>query len=210
MKYFTTSILALAFACAAQAADLKIGVVDMNKAFADYSKTKEAQVKLQENATKAKEELNERFSALKKLNDEVEKAAKEAQDPILSEEMRNKKRSEVQTKAQEFKSLERDIADFRQRREGQLQSEGMQQRKGLYEEILKVVNEKAKADAYDLVFDKSGLGALGLPFLIHAKEGVTQDFTAEVIVELNKNAPASSAAAPAPAAAAPAAPAKKK
>jgi len=202
MKYFTTTLLTLAFACAAQAADLKIGVVDMNKAFADYTKTKEAQAKLQENAAKAKEELNERFAALKKLNDEVEKAAKTAQDPVLSDDVRNKKRAEVQTKAQEFKSLERDIADFRQRREGQLQSEGMQQRKGLYEEILKVVNEKAKADAYDLVFDKSGLGALGLPFLIHSKEGVTQDFTAEVIVELNKNAPAPAAA--------PAADAKKK
>lgn len=195
MKYFTATLLTLAFAFSAQAADLKIGVVDMNKAFAEYNKTKEAQTKLQENATKAKEELNERFAALKKLNDEVEKAAKEAQDPVMSEESRAKKRSEVQTKAQEFKSLERDIQDFRQRREGQLQSEGMQQRKGLYDEILKVVTEKSKTAGYDLVFDKSGLGALGLPFLIHAKEGVTQDFTAEVIVELNKDAPA--AAAPA-------------
>ena len=67
MKYILTSILTLALTCATQAADLKIGVVDMNKAFADYSKTKEAQGKLQENASKAKEELNERFAALKKL-----------------------------------------------------------------------------------------------------------------------------------------------
>ncbi|WP_172683302.1 OmpH family outer membrane protein [Verrucomicrobium spinosum] len=171
--------------------------MDLSKAFAEYYKTKGAQSQLKENADKAKEQLADRFATLKKLADDIEKIKKEAQDPVLSESIRAKKRSEFESKAQEIRSLERDINEFRQLREQQLQTEGMQQRKGLYEEILKVVNDKAKADQYDLVFDKSGMGAMGLPFLIHAKEGTTQDFTAEVIVELNKDAPAGGAAAPA-------------
>jgi outer membrane protein len=71
----------------------------------------------------------------------------------------------------------------------------MQQRKGLYDEILKVIVEKSKSDGFDLVFDKSGVSASLMPFLLHAKEGVTTDFTPELIVELNKNAPAGAASA---------------
>lgn len=199
MKYLRIIAVICSLAALAPAAELKIGVVDLSKAFAEYYKTKGAQSQLKENADKAKEQLADRFTTLKKLADDIEKIKKEAQDPVLSESIRAKKRSEFESKAQEIRSLERDINEFRQLREQQLQTEGMQQRKGLYEEILKVVNDKAKADQYDLVFDKSGVGAMGLPFLIHSKEGTTQDFTAEVIVELNKDAPAGGAA-PAPAA----------
>lgn len=195
MKFITALLVAASLTGAASAADLNIGVVDLNKAFAEFNKTKAAKESLDQNAAKAKEELNERFAALKKLNDEVEKLARASQDPVLGEQERAKSRAEAQTKAQEFKSLERDIAEFRQRREQQIQQQGMEQRRELYSEILKVVKDQSEAGKYDLVFDKSGLGALGLPFMIHSKEGVTKDFTSEVIVELNKNAPAPAAPA---------------
>lgn len=194
MKSLSLFVISFALAASASAADLKIGVVDMAKAFSEYYKTKAANGQLQENAAKAKEELSERMSALKKLADDLEGIRKEAQDPVRSEEIRAKKRSEFESKANEMRSLDKDIQEFRQRREQQLQQEGMQQRKGLYDEILKTVTEKAKADGYDLVFDKSGVSASLMPFLIHAKEGVTVDFTPEVIVELNKGAPAGAAA----------------
>lgn len=194
MKSLSLIALASILTATASAADLKIGVVDMAKAFAEYYKTKAANSQLQENAQKAKEELGERMAALKKLADDLEGIRKEAQDPVRSEEIRAKKRSEFESKANEMRSLDKDIQEFRQRRESQLQQEGMQQRKGLYDEILKVVSEKSKADGYDLVFDKSGVSASLMPFLIHAKEGVAADFTAEIIVELNKDAPAGAAA----------------
>lgn len=198
MKFIASTLLALAFAASSHAADaLKIGVVDLQKAFTEYNKTKEAKTMLDSNAAKAKEELTERFAALKKLNDEVEKAAKASQDPVMGEQERAKSRAEAQTKAQEFKSLERDIAEFRQRRESQIQQQGMEQRRELYSEILKVVKAKSESSGYDFVFDKSGLGAMGLPFMIHSKEGAAEDFTVEVIAELNKAAPAAAEAAPA-------------
>jgi outer membrane protein len=200
MKSFCFLAIAFSLASAVSAADLKIGVVDVAKAFSEYYKTKEANAHLQENSTKAKEELNDRLTAFKKLNEDAESLSKEVQDPVLSEQARGKKKSELQSKVNELRSLDKDIQEFRQRRSDQLQQENMQQRKGLYDEILKVITEKAKADGYDLVFDKSGVSASLMPFLLHAKEGVTTDFTPELIVELNKNAPAGAAAAkPAPA-----------
>jgi outer membrane protein len=186
--------LALFMASAVSAADLKIGVVDVAKAFSEYYKTKEANSQLQENATKAKEELNERLAAQKKLIDDAESLNKQASDPVLSEQGRNKKKAELQGKVNELRSLDKDIQEFRQRRSDQLQQENMQQRKGLYDEILKVITEKSRTDGYDLVFDRSGVSASLMPFLLFAKDGVTTDFTPELIVELNKNAPAGATA----------------
>lgn len=210
MKLFSLVTLLLSLSLSAHAADLKIGVVDLSKVFSEYHKTKSANVVLQENQAKAKEEMAERFSTMKKLNDELEKIRKEASDPVLNEEIRSKKRSQFESKAQEMRSLDQQIGEFKQRREQQLQQEGMQQRKGLYEDIVKAVTEKSKTEGFDLVFDKSGLSAFGLPLLLHAKEGVTQDFTEAVIAQLNKDAPAAAAAAPAAAPVEKAAPKKSK
>lgn len=195
MKPLRLLAIALAFSTAASAADLKVGVVDVAKAFSEYYKTKEANAVLQENANKAKDEMNERLSALKKLNEDLETLGKEARDPVLSEGVRAKKSAEAQSKINELRSLDKDIQEFRQRRSDQLQQENMQQRKVLYDEILKVITAKAKTDGYDLVFDKSGVGASLMPFLLYSKEGAATDFTPELIVELNKSAPAGAAPA---------------
>ena len=144
----------------------------------------------------AKEQINERFAAYKKLMDEVQKLDKERTDPVLGPDARGKKESELKGKAQELRSLEQDINDFKSRRQQQIDEEQRQQASGLYAEIVKVVNDKAAASGYDLVFDKSNLGVGGVPFLVYSKAGAVDDFTAEVIVELNKNAPAGGATTP--------------
>lgn len=59
-------------------------------------------------------------------------------------------------------------------------------RKALIEEIQDVVGDMAKKKNYDIVFDKSGLGTRGIPFLLHSKDAV--DFSEELIGVLNKNA----------------------
>ncbi|MCE9519021.1 MAG: OmpH family outer membrane protein [Verrucomicrobia bacterium] len=179
------------------AADLKVGLVDLRKAFAEYYKSKEASNTLQQLVGQAKEQINERFAAYKKLMDDVQKLDKERSDPVLSAEARNKKAAELQGKAQELRSLEQDINEFKNKRQQQIDEEQRQQASGLYAEIVKVVNEKAAAASYDLVFDKSNLGVGGVPFLVYSKTGAVEDFTAEVIVELNKNAPAGGVPAPA-------------
>lgn len=191
-------ILSIVFALADRplpAADLKIGLVDLRKAFSEYYKSKDASAALQKHVAEAKEQINERFAAYKKLMDEVQKLDKERTDPVLGGEARGKKEADLRGKAQELRSLEQDINDFKNRRQQQIDEEQRQQASGLYAEIVKVVNDKAAAAGYDLVFDKSNLGVGGVPFLVYSKAGAVEDFTAEVIVELNKNAPAGGAPA---------------
>jgi outer membrane protein len=196
MKKICLLILAVAFTGQTFAADLKIAMVDLRRAFAEYYKAKAASTKLQENVAKAKTEINERFETYKKLMDEIQKLDKDRNDPILSPEARAKKEAEFRNKAQELRSLEQDINEFKNRRQQQIDEEQRQQAKGLYDEIVKVVNDKAAVAGYDLVLDKSNVGLGGVPFLVYSKTGAVVDFTAEVIVELNKDAPPGAADAP--------------
>jgi outer membrane protein len=202
MKYLSALLAALSITTAAHAADLKLGVVDMGRVLDEFHRTAAARNVLQQNKARMDGEMQEMLEKLKKLDAEAKQLMKEARDPVLSEQIRAKKAAEFDSKASELRSLSEQLEKERRRREQQLQTEAAQQRQQIYGEVVKVVGEKSKADGYDMVFDKSAVGVTGFPVLLHAKEGVMQDFTSEVIVQLNKDAPAG-AAAPAPAPAAP-------
>lgn len=216
MKYLPALFLALTLSISSHAADLKIGVVDMGRVLDEFHETAAAKNLLAGNKAKFEEEMQEMLGKLKKLDGEAKLLEKEVRDPVLSEQIRAKKASDFQSKVGELRSLSEQLEKERRRRDGQLQNEAAQQRQQIYGKVLKVVAEKSKADGYDMVFDKSAVGVIGFPVLLHTKEGVMQDFTSEVITQLNKDAPAGGAATPAPAPApapapepAPAAPAKK-
>lgn len=177
------------------AADLKFGVVDMSKAFSEFHKTKDAADKFKLNIEKAQKEMNDRWGVYKNLMNDMQKLKKEASDPIMTPDARAKRAAEFDDKGKELRSLEQEIGEAQNRRSNQLKQEDVQIRKGIYDEILVVVRDKAKADNYDFIFDKSGMSLSTVPMLIYYKDAV--DITDQIIVELNKNAPPAAAAAPA-------------
>ncbi|MFO1482878.1 MAG: OmpH family outer membrane protein [Verrucomicrobiaceae bacterium] len=187
LRAFTA--LLLATVPALHAADLKFGVIDMSKVFQEFHKTKTAAEKYKANYEKAAQEMQERQNLYKNLATEAQKLQKTAQDPIITPEQRNKYGAELNEKLKEIRSMEMEMQEFAERRQTQLKQEDMQIRKGLYEEILAVVRDRAKADSFDLVFDKTGVSLSTVPILLHVREGAAVDLTDQIIVELNKNAP---------------------
>jgi len=188
-----------------QAADLKIGVIDMSKVFQEFHKTKTAAEKYKANYEKAAQEMHERQDLYKNLANEAQKLQKIAQDPIITPEQRQKYGAELGEKLKEIRSMEMEMQEFADRRQQQLKQEDMQIRKGLYEEILVVVRDRSKKDAFDIVFDKTGVSLSTVPIILHVREGAATDLTDQLIVELNKDAPPpgtepkkEDAAAPAP------------
>ena len=193
--------LSLAGLVSSHAADLKFGVVDMSKAFSEFYKTKEAAEKFKGNLDKAQKEMNDRWSVYKNLMTDMQKLKKEASDPIMTQDARQKKAVEFEEKGKELRALEQEIGEAQNRRSSQLKQEDMSIRKGIYDEILVVVRDKSKAENYDFVFDKSGMSLSTVPMLVYYKDAV--DITDQIVVELNKAAPASTTpAAPATGAAA--------
>ena len=188
----------------------KIGIIDMKRVFSEYYKTKDAEKSVNDGKEAAKKQLDERNAKYRDLIGKWQESQKLINDPAISEELRAQKKKEAEELSSEAKSLEREMAEFRQRREQQLQEQVTRVRKGILDEIKVLVERKAKDANYDLVFDKSGMGVNGVPFLLFSKDAV--DFSQVIVGELNKDAPKeAAAAAPAPATPAPApAPAKKK
>src|SRR2546429_6143921 len=162
----------------------KIGTVDMQRAFKDYNKTKDAEVKINEAKNAAKKEYDDRAEAYKKALDEINNLNKQLESPALSADKKTGMAKERDDKIANIKSMEREISDFRQTRERQLQEQLMRMREGIVKEITDVVVEKVKAKSLDFVLDKSGMSINGVPVVLYAPDNV--DFTSEIVDMLNK------------------------
>lgn len=203
----TILALALAFPIAALAqGTMKIGTVDMQRAFKEYNKTKEAEVKINDAKNAAKKEYDDRAESCKKALDEINNLNKQLESPALSADKKTQTAKERDDKIANIKNMEREISDFRQTRERQLQEQLMRVREGIVKEITDVVMEKVKASNMDLVFDKSGMSINGVPFLLYSHDNI--DFTNDIITVLNKPGRAASSTAKANPSATPARAAK--
>jgi len=196
MKKSLSTILALtlAFPIAALAqGTMKIGTVDMQRAFKEYNKTKEAEVKINDAKNSAKKEYDDRAEAYKKSLDEINNLNKQLESPALSADKKTQTAKERDDKIANIKNMEREISDFRQTRERQLQEQLMRVREGIVKEITDVVMEKVKGSNLDLVLDKSGMSINGVPFLLYSHDNI--DFTNDIIAVLNKPGRAASSTA---------------
>src|SRR5450432_1414758 len=167
---------------------LKIGTIDMNRAFKEYNKTKDAETKINDAKNSAKKEYDDRADAYKKALDEINKLNQQLEAPALSAEAKTQKSKDRDDKIASIKNMEREINDFRQTREKQLQDQAVRMRDGIVKEITDVVMDKVRADNMDLVFDKSGVSLNGVPTVMFARDNM--DFTTDIITQLNKPGPA--------------------
>src|SRR6266568_3235907 len=187
MKKLLSTILALTLALPLAAfaqGTLKIGTVDMQRAFKEYSKTKDAEAKINDAKNAAKKEYDDRADSYKKALDEINNLNKQLEAPALSADAKTQKSKERDDKIANIKNMEREINEFRQTRERQLQEQAMRMREGIVKEITDIVLEKVKTNNMDLVFDKSGMSLNGVPVLMYAHDNV--DFTNDIIAIVNK------------------------
>jgi outer membrane protein len=163
---------------------LKVGTIDMNRAFKEYNKTKDAEAKINEAKNAAKKEYDDRADAYKKALDEINNLNKQLDSNALSADAKTAKAKDRDDKITNIKTMEREINEFRQTRERQLQEQALRMREGIVKEITDVVMDKVKTQNLDLVFDKSGMSLNGVPLLMYSRDNV--DFTSDVITVLNK------------------------
>jgi outer membrane protein len=186
MKKFLllTVVLALALPAATYAQGLKVGTVDMNRAFKEFNKTKDSEKKINEAKDAAKKEYDDRAENYKKALDEINKLNQQLDSPALSADKKTSMAKERDEKIANIKNMEREINDFRQTRERQLQEQAMRMRETLVKEITDVIMDRVKSSGYDMVFDKSGQSTNFIAVVMYAKDSM--DFTTDVITALNK------------------------
>jgi outer membrane protein len=179
-----TAAAALVLPAASYAQALKVGTVDMNRAFKEYNKTKDSEKKINDAKDAAKKEYDDRADNYKKALDEINKLNQQLDAPALSADAKTQKAKERDEKIGNIKNMEREINEFRQTRERQLQEQAMRMRESIIKEITDIMMERVKTSGYDLVFDKSGPSMNGVPVVLYSKDSA--DFTTDVITALNK------------------------
>jgi outer membrane protein len=189
-------ILAVAFSASlatvavAQEGKLNIATVDMQELFKQYYRTNEAQKQINIERARIQKDNNERLARIRELEDSIGKLRKQVEDPSIADSKKQTLFKDLQTQNNEGNALDRERREFLQRRNQALNEKMVQRMKGILEEIRKLVEEKAKVDNYDYVFDKSGLSTSQVPFLLYTKDAT--DITAGLLKDLNKDAPAES------------------
>jgi outer membrane protein len=163
---------------------LKVGTINMDRAFKEYSKTKEAEKKVNDAKDAAKKEFDDRTDAYKKALEEVNNLNKQLESTALSADKKTQLAKDRDDKINNIKNMEREINEFRVTRENQLREQALRMRDGIVKEIMDVVNDKVKTLNMDLVFDKSGLSVNGVPALLYSRD--SYDFTNDVVAALNK------------------------
>src|ERR1700682_6225461 len=132
------AMLALPIAAFAQASP-KVGTVDMNRAFKEYTKTKDAEAKINEAKNAAKKEYDDRADSYKKALDDINSLNQQLDSWALSSEAKTKMAKDRDDKIANIKNMEREINEFRQTRERQLQEQAMRMRENIIKESTAVI-----------------------------------------------------------------------
>lgn len=165
-------------------AEQRIGVINLDRAFNEYHKTKLADAQLKQLADEFNEERKKLMAEYEKLQEEFTKLRDEAQNIALSEAVRSAKREQAEDKLIELRDFESRIRRFDESRRKQLDDQGRRMRKRIVDEILQAANNFAKVRGYNLVLDSSAQSLNGVEMVIFSDPKL--DLTDDILGELNK------------------------
>lgn len=154
-------VTALGLAGSAAAADLKVGVVDLQRCLNESKVGKEYKTRFSTEADEIKSALEKEEAELKTLREQLE-----AQGMILSETARQEKEREYKEKVEAFKERFKASQQTLQRKDQELTQKILKDLQG-------VIREIAETGGYALVVERREGGVLFVP--------ATADLTDEVI-----------------------------
>ena len=165
----------------------KIAVVNLRVIFEGYYKRKLADVKIKERAGELDQELEEKLAKRKAAEDAYTTAAAAASDLSVSNEERERRKTDADRKLLTVKETEKEIATFRQQAEAILREQQTRMRSRVLEEIQAEVEAKAKAESYYLVIDKDADSRNDTKVIVY--HNGEHDITDGILAKLNAGAP---------------------
>ena len=189
MKRMKRIIAALALALtmsagAIHAAEVKIAVIDMQKVFQEYEKTKTIQIKLNQQAEVFREYSNQLKQQYQNLRKQYESARDDSQNIAYSGAERENKRQKAQQLYEALKLKEQEMTSYSESRKTQIRDMYTKLRNEVVEEIRKAVHNKAVLEGYTIVLDQSGESLNDVGFVVYVQPGL--DITDSIIQDLNR------------------------
>lgn len=181
------ALLATVFVPAALCAETRIGVVDLKKIFEGYWKTKQADAQLKDRAADLDKSRKSLIEDFQKANEEYKKLVESTSDQAISGEERDKRKSTAEKKLMEIKEIEQTIKLFDQNSRENLGTQQRRMRDKILDEIKELVSSKGKSGGYSMVIDIAAETPNQTPVVLFSNG--ENDLTAEVLTQLNSNAP---------------------
>ena len=176
--------LALTLTAGVHAAELKVAVIDMQKAFQEYEKTKTIEIKLNQQMEVFKEYSNQLNQQYQNLRKQYESARDDSQNIAFSGAERESKRQKAQQLYESLKLKEQEMTSYSESRKTQIRDMYTKLRNEVVEEIRKAVHNKAVLEGYTIVLDQSGESLNDVGFVVYVQPGL--DITDSIIQDLNR------------------------
>jgi len=162
---------------------LKIAVIDMNRVFQEYNKTKINEAKLKKQAEIYKEYSTQLAQSLAKLRQEFVKLRDDSQNMVYTAAERENRRMNAQEKYRQAAAKEAELREYNRERQRHLRDEYEKLRSSILADISNVVSAKCLAEGYGLVLDKSGRSLNNIPLVVYSSKML--DITESVLKTLN-------------------------
>jgi outer membrane protein len=184
--------LLLAFSDVSAFAEGRIATIDLNKAFSNYWKKKEAEANLKEQQADMEKEFKTLQDEAKKAKESYQRLLNDAADQAVSSDERDKRKKLAEDKYKEWKDDEERVVAYNKQAMTRLDEQSRRVRESILKEITNVVAAKAKAGGYSLVYDSAAESRNLTPVILYNNNEF--DITDAVLDQLNAAAPSASAA----------------
>ena len=165
----------------------KIALVNLQKVFDGYWKTKQADTQLKDRQSEFRKQNQEFLDSYKKANEDYKKILESDNDQAVSADEREKRKKSAEDKLVEIKQIEAQINQFGSTADSQIRDQLRRVREKILDEIKEVAVTKAKAGNYTMVFDTAAQSANNTPVLVYSSG--ENDLTDEILRALNATAP---------------------
>ena len=176
MQKLFAAVLFVLFAVPAWGQQLKIGLIDVQKAFADSQAGKAAKDRLQAQGKKAEADMNRERQEIEKAKADLDKKG-----PLLKEEDRRRIEGDLQKRMVNFQRNARDIQEEFEAKQRDAQD-------AILKDLMGVIVEIGRNEKFTLILEKNQL--------LYSDQAI--DITNKVIELYNSRSGGGTAKAPAP------------
>ncbi|MSU31568.1 MAG: OmpH family outer membrane protein [Pedosphaera sp.] len=177
----------------------KIGVVNLQKCFDNFWRTKQADSQIKERLAEFEKLGNTMFEDYKKSNEEFSKQVEGVRDPALSTEEKEKRNKELEKKRKDVMEMENNLKQFQQNSQKTLMEQKSRVRESILREVRGLIEEKSKAAGYTMVLDTAAMSVNQTPFVLYTTLiGSENDLSDAVSKQLASTAPPDAVKADAP------------
>lgn len=181
------AVLALIAPATSAFAENKIAIVDLRKLFEDYYRTKQADIRIKDEATELDKDKKTIVDRLQAAKTDYKTLLEKANESLISSEEREKCKKTAETELGRITDMERELQQFDTQARATLDEKLRRMRENILGEIKAAIEAKAKAGRYTLVLDV-GSESFNKTAIVLYTSG-EDDLTTAVLAQLNAGAP---------------------